>query len=326
MSWSLKRREYISSLAIGISTVTAGCNSGGGSGESTHTETTTAPPTPNQEAVSHFETAIESLVENKEKLDEWAASSFEPDLVSTLQERVAAAREELDTAEDNVEQSSDLRPQVEQARLVADFQELCLAYYESVNVFFQVISEAGSFADNGLHQQAADGFADAQTVLADARTVIDDMGTILSEIDNDVLSVPDLEYSGEPLDHLDLEDQQAIDGAESYALGNENLNLAFVHLEPGQEHYESEEFTDAREEWETGRTRATDAKSAFEAAIENEYIPQNLNEESITLLGATETVIEAFDSFVEGAQEAEAGNIEEANNIVREGFSVLEEL
>ncbi|SEH45388.1 hypothetical protein SAMN05192561_10219 [Halopenitus malekzadehii] len=266
------------------------------------------------------------LVENKEQLDEWAASSFEPDRVSLLQERVTIAREELAAAEENTEQSTTLSIRIDQARLVADFQELSLAYYESVNVFFQVISEAQSFGDNELHQRAADSFVEAQAVLEDARTVIEDMGILLSEIDTGALDEPELEYTGDPLDHLDLEDRRALDGAESYALGYENIHLAFVHLEAGQGHYENEEFIEARKEWETGQERATEAKSEFEAAVDNDHLPQNLNEESIRLIGTAETVIEAFDNFVQGAREAEAGNLEEANTLVTEGFSLLEEL
>ncbi|WP_143040802.1 hypothetical protein [Halopenitus malekzadehii] len=330
MSISTKRREYLSVLAIGVSSVTAGCNGGGDSSGDTPTSVETASPTvsptPNQEAVTHFEAATEMLVENKEQLDEWAASSFEPDRVSLLQERVTIAREELAAAEENTEQSTTLSIRIDQARLVADFQELSLAYYESVNVFFQVISEAQSFGDNELHQRAADSFVEAQAVLEDARTVIEDMGILLSEIDTGALDEPELEYTGDPLDHLDLEDRRALDGAESYALGYENIHLAFVHLEAGQGHYENEEFIEARKEWETGQERATEAKSEFEAAVDNDHLPQNLNEESIRLIGTAETVIEAFDNFVQGAREAEAGNLEEANTLVTEGFSLLEEL
>lgn len=325
MNHSTNRREFLATIgSVGVTAI-AGCSGGGSGGGGTPTETTT-PTTPNAEAVEHYEAAIDALVQNKETLDEWAASSFEPDMVGTLQDRVSTAREELDAAEEAADPSGELVVQINQARLVANVEELSLAYYESVNVFFQVLSEASNFGNNELHQRAADTFGDAQSVLEDARTVIDDMGTVLEEIDNGVLNEPNLEYTGEPLDHLDLTDRRAIDGAESYAIAYENIHLAFVRLEAGQEHYENEAFTDSRDEWETGRERARDSKSAFDSAIDNDLTPQNLRQDSINRLADVEIIIEAFDKFVEGATEAEAGNLEQAKGIVIEGFNILGQL
>lgn len=327
----MKRRRLLGTFATLVVPASAGCSGGGGGStpEPTPTETPSpspTPTTPNQAAVEAYDSAITALLENKETLDEWAESSFEADRVGALQDRVSSAREDLDAAADAADPSGDLIVQINQAKLVADFQELSLAYYEAVNVFFQVVGEASELGDNELHQRAADTYADARGVLDDARQVIEDMGTILEEIDNAVLDEPDLEYTGEPLDHLDLADTQAIDAGESYTTGYENIHLAFVQLENGQEHYEDEEFTEAREAWEAGRQRANDSQAAFEAAIDNEYTPENLRQDSIERLADTETIIDAYDKFVEGATEAEAGNLETANSLIGEGFNILGQL
>lgn len=321
------RRRFLSTLgALGIGPL-AGCSGGG----DTPTERATAsatptPTTPNEEAVEQYEAALEALVQNKGTLEDWAADAFEPSRVGTFQDRVSEAREALAVAEANADPSRDLMGQIEQARYVADVQELSLAYYEGVDVLFRVISDAKAFGDSELHQRAADSFADAMGVTADLRAVIDDLGAVLEQVDTDALNEPALEYSGDPLDHLDLDDRQAIEGADSYLSGSENIHLAFVQLETGQEHYEKEAFTDTREAWEVGRSKAQASKSAFEAAIDNGYTPQDLRQESIQVLGPIETIIEAFDKFVEGAKEAEAGNGEKANTLILEGFDILGQL
>lgn len=326
---STNRRQFLAALGSAGMVGIAGCSGDGGEGE-TPTDTATASPTPtstpSQEAVDHYETAIEILIDNKETLDAWAESSFESDKVTSLQESVRTAREELDAAGEAADPTGDLIVQINQAKLVANFQTLSLDYYEVVNVFFQVVSEASNLGDNELHERAADTFAEARVVLDDGRQAIEDMGTVLQQIDTDALSEPELAYTGEPLDYLDLTDRKAIDGAEQYTVGYENLHLAFVQLESGLNHQEKQEFTEAREAWEEGRQRAKDSKSAFEATIENDFTPQNLREDSINRLADVETIIEAYDKFVEGATEAEAGNIETANTLLTEGFDILGQL
>lgn len=203
---------------------------------------------------------------------------------------------------------------------------MSLAYYEAVTVFFEVISEASQLGDNELHQRAADTYAEARGLIADVRQVIEDMGTILGDLDTEALAEPDLNYTGEPVEHLDLGDRGAIDAAENYALANENLHLAFVQFQAGQEHSDTEAFAAARTDWETARDRATDARASFEAVIDNEYTPQNLHQDSIAKLDVTETVIDALDKFIQAATEAEAGNQSEAVRLFNEGLSILEEL
>jgi hypothetical protein len=317
-----RRRPFLAAIGSASTLGVTGCTGNGGGG----TTPTPSETTPNPEATEHYESAIETLIENKQTLDTWAESSFEPDRVGTLQTRVGSAREELTAAEEAADSSGDLIARINQATLIADFQELSLAYYEAVNVFFQVVSEAAQFGDNELHQRAADTYAEATGVLDDARRVIEDMGTVLSEIDNAALGESELEYDGEPLDHLDLADMGAIDAAESYARANEDLHLAFVQFQKGQTHSDNEQFSEARTDWETGRERAADSRDGFEAAIDNEFTPQNLRQDSINKLDVSETMIEAFDTFIEAATAAEAGNQEEARRLFSEGVEILEEL
>lgn len=320
----VRRRRFLAVIGAVSMGPLAGC-SGGGDGEDTPTASPT-PTTPNAQALEHYNTAVDVLAETKETLEEWAAASYESDRVGELQDKVSTARDELDQATEHADSSGDLIEQIEQLRLVADFQALSLAYYEGITALFEVISTAKSFGDEELHQRAADTFADARDVLEDIRTVLDEMGTAMDEIDNEALTEPALEYTGEPLDHLDLADRAAIDGVEQYVGGYENLHLSFVQLEKGQTHYENEDYTDARNAWETGRERAQNAKSSFEAAIDNGHLPQNMKQESIALLSTTETVIDAFDKFIDGATAAEAGNTEDANELILDGFDILGQL
>lgn len=327
-----KRREFLTSLVSAGIVGLAGC-SGEGTSDASPTETASpspspspTPTTPNQEALDHYEPAIATLIENKETLDAWAESSFEPEQVTALQDRVSLARDELTAAKEAADPAGELIQQINQATLVADFQELSLAYYEAVNVFFQVISEANQFGNNELHQRAADTYADAGGVLDDARQVIEDMGTVLAAIDTEALGEPELEYTGKPLDYLDLANLAAVDAAERYAGAHEDLHLSFVQFEAGQEHSDNEEFSEARAEWETGLARAEEAKAGFEAVIDNDYTPENLRQDSIGKLSAAETMIAAFDTFIEGATAAEAGNLEEATQLFSEGLDILGEL
>lgn len=326
------RREFLAAVGSASIGVLAGCSNGGENGASATDSATrsptssSTPTTQNQEAVEHYETAIEALINTKEILDEWADSSFEGDKVASLQDRVSTAREELDAAAAAADQTGELIVQINQAKLVANFQTLSLDYYEAINVFYQVVSDASNLGDSELHQRAAESYTKAKDVLDDARTVIEDMGTILEKIENESLEPTELEYSGEPLDHLDLADIQAIDGAESYVIGNENLHLAFVQLENGQAHYESEAFTEAREAWETGRQRAKDSKAALEKTLDNDFTPQDLRQVGMNKLRYAETLIEAYDTFIEGATEAEAGNREKANTLIAAGFDILNQL
>lgn len=320
-----RRRDLIA--AIGCTTVIglAGCSGDGGSTPTGTATPTPAPATPNPEASEHYSSAVDTLTETKATLEEWAGSSFEADRVSALQDQVSQASEELSAAKGAADPAGPLSEQIEQAMLVADLQELSLAYYESVNVFFQVVEDASQFGENEQHQQAADTYADLRSLVEDMRQVIEEMGTVLDGMDDEVLAAEGLAYGGGPLDHIDLADRAALDAGESYAIANENTHLAFVHLNTGKDQYDNEAFTEAREAWETGRQRAKDAKAAFESTIDNQYTPENLRQDSSAKLDAIEGVIEAFDSFVAGAQAAEAGNLEEASSLVLEGFDLLEQ-
>ena len=63
-----------------------------------------------------------------------------------------------------------------------------------------------------------------------------------------------------------------------------------------------------------------------DATIDNDHTPENLRQDSINRLGIVETVIDAYDKFVQGAKAAEAGDLEESNDLILEGFDVLGQL
>lgn len=327
----MKRRRVLATLGALVLPTAAGCSGGDGTG-STPTDSPSptpspTPTTPNQQAVAAYDDAIATLVETKGVLDGWAADGFDGDAqrLDALRGDVSAARESLDTAKTHADPAGALRPRIDQARLVADVQQLTIAYYDGVLVFWQVLSDARAFGDAEQHQRAADKWSDAGQVIADVRQVIDDMGTVLGDLDTAVLDEPELEYPDDPLDRIDLLDRQGLDAAEEYITAYEHTHLALVQLDEGSTHYEDEAYGEARQAWETGRSHLDEALSGFEAVVDNQHGPQEFHDDSINMLGIVETLIEAFDKFVEGATEAEAGNIETANQLVGEGFNLLSE-
>lgn len=321
------RRQFLAAAGAVGTAALAGCGGDGNGNDATPTASPTpTATTPNAEAKQRYESAIAVLTDLKATLAEWAASSYESDAVATLQGKLETAHSDLEAAESAADPAADLVGEIRQATLVANFQSLILSYYEAVNAFFQLLSEAQTLGDDENHERAAQTYAEAHGILDDARNVIEDMGTLLEDMDADPLAAQDLAYDGDPLDHLDLSDRRAIDGAEQNARGNEHIHRAFVQLETGQGHYESEAFGEARAAWETGLQRARSSKAAFEAALDNEFIPENLRTDSSAKLAATETVVDAFEKFVAGATAAEEGNLQTANTHVQEAFELLGQL
>lgn len=91
---SLRRRGFLAALGTGAVAVISGCT-GGRDGSGTPTESPTpsstpTPTTPNEEVVEHYQAAIDTPIDTKEPLDEWAASSFESDKVRSLSTTGAA--------------------------------------------------------------------------------------------------------------------------------------------------------------------------------------------------------------------------------------------
>lgn len=330
----MNRRNVLTTLgSLSIATV-AGCSGSGGAGSDTPTEppadTPTASPspspTPNAQALDRYQAAVETLLEVKDTLDKWTESSVNNiEQVRDLQARVASARDDLDAAEEHAAPDGELIAKVEQTHYVADFQDLSLAYYEGVLQLIKLLSEGTRLGDNERHQRASDTFADARQLTEDLQPVIDDMETVLDELDTDALDEPDLAYTGEPFDHLEGHGREAINGVVSYLEGREYFHLSFVYLEDGQKFMDAEEFTQGREAWETGRSHVETAKSAFNAAIDNSNTPEDLRDTSFALLGVCNGLLDAFDKFVAGAKEAEAGNTDKAQTLIGEGYDILDQ-
>ncbi len=324
-----ERRRFLSAVGTGGIVLIAGCSGGGGS-ESTPTVSPTptpspTPTTPNEQALEPYQEAIHALIENKEQLDQWADNGFDGDAqaLSDLRDRLSQARDDLDSAEDNADPTGDLVAKIDQARLVANFQELNIAFYDITRTFLQLVDDARSFAESEQPQRAADKWAEAVQAVDDTRSVVDDMETIFEQMDTEILDEPDLEYPGEALDYIEIGDRRVLDSAEDYAAGHESLQRSFVRFEVGFDHYENEEYAEAREEWEAGRSQLEEALTSFEAVVDNDHAPDEFHQDSITQIGVAESMLEAFDKFVEGAKESEAGNVEKGDNLVKEGLDIL---
>jgi hypothetical protein len=329
----IKRRRVLTGLATTGLAAIAGCNSDGST--STATETPTASPTPtatptttpNQQALEHYTAAIDTLVQNKEQLDDWADNGFggESQVLGDLRDQLSQARDDLDRAQD-ADSTGDLVAKIDQARLVANFQELNIAYYDVVETFNQLMGDAQTFAESEQPQRAADKWAEAGQVVDDARAVVDDMETIFDQMDLGVLDEPKLQYTGEAIDYIELGDRRTLDGGENYVSGHERLQLSFVKFDAGSSHYDNEEYAEARKEWESGRSLLEEALASFEAVVDNNHVPERFNQDSIAQIGVVERMIEAFDKFVEGAKEAEAGNVEQGDILVSEGLDIFGEI
>lgn len=339
---SSHRRSFLTTLGVAALIPIAGCSSsdttddaGGTSPTETPTPTPTPSPnptptpspTPNQQALDHYEQAIELLVENKAQLDTWATEGFDGDsqTLESLTDAIETARTQLDQAEQHTDQGSELIVRINQARLVTVFQELNIVYYQGVQTFWQLVSDARTLGNNQQHGRAAEKWGQAKQFLSDIRGVLDDMAAAHKDIDNDALNEPELDYSGDLLDYIDLEDRRAVDAAEDYTTAYKQANLAFVQLEKGNAHYENEAYTKARSDWETGRSQLKAALSAFERVVDNDQSPQDFHDDSLIQIGTVETLIEAFDKFVAGAKAAADGNPQKGNKLVGEGYEILDQ-
>lgn len=332
---TVKRRRFLVVLGT-VGTVTlAGCNSGDGGGspptESPIPSPTSSPTptstTPNEQAVEHYERAIEELARNKEQHDEWVANEFEGAVAgnfSLLRDRLESARAALDEAE-AAASSSDFIARINQARLVADIQELRVAYNEGALTVVQLIDDGKVlYYEQEEHELSADKFAEAKTLIGELGPVLDDFKQLLDTYDNDVLNEPELEYSREHLDYFILDDRRRLDAVERYADAYERINLTWVQFYTGTTHWENEAWTGAREAWETARTHAQDALSSAQAVIDNDYSPDAYHNDVSEQIDGIATFIEALDKFVEGGKEAEDGNVERGKSLVSEGFDIME--
>lgn len=328
---TVRRRRFLA--AIGTVTI-AGCNSGDGGGSgSTESPTPTSTPSPtptstrpNEQAVEHYERAIEELVRNKEQHDEWVANEFEGSVAGNfnlLRDRLETARAELDEAE-AAASSSEFIAKVNQARLVADIQELRVAYNDGALTVAQLIDDGKVlYYEQEEHELSAEKFAEAKSLIDDLRPVLDDFEQLLSNYDNEVLNEPDLDYSGDALDYFVLDDRRRLDALEMYADAYERINLTWVQFYTGTTHWNNEEWTGAREAWQTARNHAQEALSSAQAVIDNDYSPDTYQNDVNEQIDGIATFIDALDKFVEGGKEAENGNVERGKNLVSQGFDIM---
>lgn len=323
----MDRRELIKTIGVAAIATTAGCTGGDGGSDSTPTSTPT-PTTPNEQAVEHYQTGIDALISNKETLDEWAENGFHGDAsdLEELRDTLATAEEALTSAEEAANPNRELADQISQAQLIATLQEGLISFNDLGLQLGPTLDEAGTLQENEQPEDAAEKWAEGAQIAKDAKTLFDETKAVHEQINNEVLNEPDLDYSGDFVDYLDLEHRQEIVAGEDYCSGFEMFNLSFVQLEAGFNTWENEEFVEARSDWETGRMNLEDAQSNIQAVIDNEYAPDQINRFSNEVIGTIESMFEVFDKFIQATHETEDGNHEEAQQLVGEGFDILDQI
>lgn len=291
---------------------------GGGGGEPT-------PTPPNEEVKGSYDTAVDVLSENKETLDGWALSGPEVDqeIIGELSDRVAAARTEFDALASSVAENSDRATQTEQLRNVATFQDETITYYE---LFFEVDGHLGT-ADSHVsaeeYEQAAGAYADASDAVEGVRGQVDSVESAHAEIDNEALGEPRLDYSGEFLQYIHIESRDELVAYEDFSTASEQANRGIAALEAGLDRWENDAYADARSRWEDGQSTIEQARDAFKTVIDNKASPGFMQRISTSRIEDMATVSEALGTFIEAATEAEAGNIETAEQLLAEGQDSL---
>lgn len=321
----MNRRKLIKSIGAAALVTTAGCTGGDGGGDSTPTST---PTTPNEQAVEHYQTGIDALISNKETLDDWAQNGFDGEAsdLEALRDTLATAEEALTSAEAAANPNRELADQISQAQLVATLQEGLISFNDLGLQLGSTLDDAGTLQENEQHGDAAEKWGEGAQIANDGKTLFDETKPVHDQINNEVLDEPDLDYSGDLVDYIDTEHRQEIVAVEDYCSGFEMFNLTFVQLEAGFNTWENEEFVEARSDWETGRMNLEDAQSNIQAVIDNEYAPDDMNQVSNDVIGAIEAMFEVFDKFIQATHEAEDGNHEKAQQLVGEGFDILDQI
>lgn len=301
-------------LAVGL----AGCG-----GDTDGTETETEDPEA-QAAREAYDEAIDALVENRETLDDWAEGRPGRDQqdITRLRDGIERARESLDDAEPNAPEG--LAAQIGHARDVAAFQEELVDFYELAIEFEEARADAQAFGETEQHERAVEQYGEVKDILDEARNQLEDVEAAHERIDNEAIEEPDLDYSGEYTQYVDVEGRGSVDAQELMIDGQRDVHRMFVEMDTGFQRYENEEFAAARERFVAAEDARRRAAEAFAAVQEHEYAWQDLRRQSIEMQAIVEDLAEAFELFIDATHEAEAGNHQKANELAEEGFFVLE--
>jgi len=315
-----RRRRFLAAVSVAGLGAIAGCSSvlGGGGGEPT-------PTPPDEEVQGSYDTAVDVLFENKETLDEWAFRGPEVDqeIIGELRDRVATARTEFDALESSVAGDSDRATRTEQLRNVATFQDETITYYER---FFEVnehLGTAESHVSAEEYEQAAEAYEEASSAVGGVREQVDSAESAHAEIDNDALGESLLDYSGEFIQYIHIESREELAAYEDFSIASAEANRGIATLQEGLSRWENDAYADARGRWEDGQSSVEQARDSFEAVVDNDASPGFMNRISTARIEDMETVGNALATFIEAANEAEAGNVEKAEELLAEGRNLL---
>lgn len=329
---TLRRRRFLATFAsVGTATF-AGCSGGGDGDGGTPTESPTpsptpTPTTPNEQAVEHYNEAIDALVSIKETLDRWAEpEGFDRDAdIRGLRDTLSTANDSLSAAEEAADPNNDLIERIQQATLVATLQEGLIGYFDLLIKFVRAIEDASGFQDNEDHERAAEKWGEAEQLVLDIKSLFDDTKSVHEQINHDLLNEPELDYSDDFTDYLTIDHRQELVTLEPYTNGFEQHNLAFIKLHEGTQDYDNGDWAAAREDWETGRSHLEEARADFQTVVNNEYAPDNIHNTSQGMISVVDGVIQGFDKLIEATHEAEAENYDKAEQLAQEGFEIIGE-
>lgn len=338
----MRRRNYLIGTATVIVTSVAGCTGNGDGGESdattqqepdtetetTETETTeTETTTTTDQAQQHYEDAVTALVDNAKTLDGWTTdtSTRDQQAITALRDNLERARESLDAADETA--SDGFADRIGHVRDVATFQESLVGYHELALEFETALADASEFVNAEQHERAVEQYEKVKGILDQVRNHLGEVETAHGRIDTDAFDAPDpaLDYGGEYTQFLDINGPEMLDAQELSIDGQMYLNQTIVELDPGFQHWENEEFAAAGERFDAAAEAIRQSREALEAIQDHDAAWESLRQRSTQLLEVVTDVEEAVGLFVDAATEVEDGNVQEATELMEEGFSVFEQ-
>lgn len=324
---TVHRRRFLASVGAVVAVPSlAGClgdDDGGESGDEIEDDDETE--TLDEEQVQQqYDDAIDNLAENAAHLDELADPETERDSndISQLQIRLDVARGALDDIEPHA--SGEIADQISSARTVLDFQEALIEAHKLGHETNQIVSDAITAADEGEYETAVDKYDEAVTLFQDQQALMNELEAVYVTLDTAVFDDPALEYGAELVEYLRIDDPAEIGASGAWLAAQREWNRAFLHVENGLNEWD-------REHWDTALTEFTSAQEPLQDAIEYTEDVRGADEASTELRqaaealeGVIETQTEAFALFVQAAEAASDGDIEEGELLYQQAFQLLE--
>lgn len=279
-------------------------------------------------AQEHFDEAIEELIwiENRiqelQDIAEEDGREREQADIDELWDRFDDAEAALDDA--GAEAGDVLAEQIEHARDVLAFHEIRIEASQLGLDTQQTLERADELDDEERDEEAVEYFDDALDLLDEQRTILEDIIDAFEAIEPGALDEPELDYSDDVWAYISLDSADEIDHAETFVLGRRQMTAAWPQLGSGDFEYNNGNYEAAIDEWETGLDYATDARSHFQELADNPAVEDELQQGGEVLVQWVEDLqITVFELLIEGAEAAQAGDVEEGDQLVQDAWDIL---